>query len=343
MPAVMNIMDTKQRIKDLSTFLLLNSCALPSSGLAQGKAGVALALFEAAHFLKDNYLEDKAFGLIEEALLTKTENISLSSGTSGIGLVLKHLIGRRLLEADFSDLFEDRLQHISQRTEELIGRKLYKLPDMMGLYVFWHYMDTDQAVAERQCCLDIIDRYLSNHFSDLEKGGKLPIDLTPTVALLASYLQMLCRCHGEGISIPLLCRFKQLYASGRLCGSQTLKFYWIYLSKTYPGVLIPEELSMTDYGNTEGLDVMPLSELQSIHYLRLKDTATFIPERERVIANYVACTDEELEQRLSRIAYLHSAGVGLGSGITKLLLLLCYALNDDLDDDARDMFDPFLL
>ena len=199
----MNIMDTKQRIKDLSTFLLLNSCALPSSGLALCKAGVALALFEAAHFLKDDYLEDKAFGLIEEALLTKTEDISLSSGTSGIGLVLKHLIGRKLLEADFSDLFEDRPQHISQRTEELIGRKLYKLPDMMGLYVFWHYMDTDRAVAERQCCLDIIDRYLSNHFSDLEKGGKLPIDLTPTVALLASYLQMLYRCHGEGSAISV--------------------------------------------------------------------------------------------------------------------------------------------
>ena len=42
----------------LSDFIRLNACGLQSAGLAMGKAGVAIALFEAARTLQDEAMED---------------------------------------------------------------------------------------------------------------------------------------------------------------------------------------------------------------------------------------------------------------------------------------------
>ncbi len=61
-------------IQQIANYLLLNSIAIDSSGLYKGKAGHALCLFEIANFISDNQIEDAAFDILQEALLSKTNN-----------------------------------------------------------------------------------------------------------------------------------------------------------------------------------------------------------------------------------------------------------------------------
>ena len=101
-----------QRLHDLADYVLLNAVALPSSGLAQGKAGGALALFEAATLLGDEALEDGAFNLLQEALLSQVAEPGWQSGWAGIGRVLLHVIRADMLEADFDELFGEKLPEL---------------------------------------------------------------------------------------------------------------------------------------------------------------------------------------------------------------------------------------
>lgn len=99
--------------------ILLNYSSIELSGLYNGKAGVALALFEASRYLQDGNLEDVAFSITKEALITKNDNISFEKGLSGVGYVLIHLIERCFLEADFNELFGNQHQMILQSIDAL--------------------------------------------------------------------------------------------------------------------------------------------------------------------------------------------------------------------------------
>ena len=85
-------MINETKIRKLIDYTLLNACSINSSGLYNGKAGIALALFEVARYLQDEYIEEQAFDLLQEALVSKTEDISFENGLSGIGYVLLYLI-----------------------------------------------------------------------------------------------------------------------------------------------------------------------------------------------------------------------------------------------------------
>ena len=105
-------------ISKLVDYLLLNAYSVNSSGLYNGKAGISLCLFEMSRFLQDEYIEEQAFELLKESLLTKNEDIGFENGLSGIGYVLLYLIQNKFIEADFEDLFG----HHQKRIEEYIGR-----------------------------------------------------------------------------------------------------------------------------------------------------------------------------------------------------------------------------
>ena len=97
-----------QESKKLSEYVLLNACAVSSSGLYNGKSGMTLSLFEAARYLNDEPLEDHAFELLEETLLVNSEDIGCENGLSGVGYVLLYLIDNEFIDADFDDFFENR-------------------------------------------------------------------------------------------------------------------------------------------------------------------------------------------------------------------------------------------
>ena len=58
-------MINEDKILKIVDELLLNISFINSSGLYNGKAGIALSLFEAARFLQDEQIEDKAFDIFQ--------------------------------------------------------------------------------------------------------------------------------------------------------------------------------------------------------------------------------------------------------------------------------------
>lgn len=125
-------------IKKAAEHVMLNSCSVSSSGLFKGKAGMSLALFEVARFLEDEYIEDQALQTLQESLLTKTNDPGFENGLSGIGYVLLYLTKNKLVEADFDELFGDKLQFIYEHADKLcddfITNGVLPMCDMRMIY-----------------------------------------------------------------------------------------------------------------------------------------------------------------------------------------------------------------
>ena len=99
-------------IQKIADYVLLNSSAMNSTGLYNGRAGVALCLFEVARYMEDAYLEESALELLREALLTENEDVSFENGLSGIGFSLLYLTENKFVNADFFELFGNNLEKI---------------------------------------------------------------------------------------------------------------------------------------------------------------------------------------------------------------------------------------
>ncbi|RNC65978.1 lanthionine synthetase LanC family protein [Proteiniphilum sp. X52] len=106
-------------VRRLVDYVLLNSCSVNSSGLYNGKAGIALTLFEVSRYLQDEYIEEQAFDLLQESLLSKNEDISFENGLSGIGYVLIYLLGNKFIDGDFEELFGENLNKIFNQLSDL--------------------------------------------------------------------------------------------------------------------------------------------------------------------------------------------------------------------------------
>ena len=101
-------MTTNKDFRKLTDFVLLNACSVSSTGFYSGKAGMSLCLFEVARTLSDEYLEDNAFELLQESLLSKNNDIGFENGLSGIGYVLQYLIDNEYVKKAWSEYFNLR-------------------------------------------------------------------------------------------------------------------------------------------------------------------------------------------------------------------------------------------
>lgn len=98
----------------LKDFLLLNAFSCAAPGIAQGKAGMALALFALAHKSRNEKLEDRAFELLQQALVYSGKNISFSVGSAGIGFALAYSIEQQYIDADYEELYGEQHRNILQ-------------------------------------------------------------------------------------------------------------------------------------------------------------------------------------------------------------------------------------
>ncbi len=108
-------------INKITDYVLLNAYSLDSSGLYHGKAGISLALFEVARLMEDDYLEEHAFELLQEALLYEGDDLSLNNGYSGISFVFHYLIEHNFVDADVDELFGEQEQNLKSFVGDLIS------------------------------------------------------------------------------------------------------------------------------------------------------------------------------------------------------------------------------
>lgn len=178
-------------LHQLIDYLLLNACSVRSTGLYSGKAGFALTLTELAYAYDDEYLGDRAYELLEESLLSSTEDTSLEHGLAGIGFVLLHLISRGLVEVDLEELFATQHQHIIHSlAKESKGQGGLRI----AYYLLAHYQQTKNEDSLRH-----LSELLERHAQVLVEQLRQLKDYTSTLdkhqlnISLELYLSILCK------------------------------------------------------------------------------------------------------------------------------------------------------
>lgn len=222
-------MNFQQEIRILASHLHSNAVNINSSGLYAGKAGVALALFEAAHFLRDNEMEDVAFALLQEALISNTDDIGFENGLSGVGFALTYLIRHGLIDADFDEVFGNQymaiakgLNNIEKNPDELLraSKTIYFLSSLQGIG-----KNDAQASDIIAKLFKGMELYLSLQFFD---WPNIPYVNSKTQVLqtFSAYLKLMHFSGYGHFSHSLLADYATLYRSGIVASSPAVGYYF---------------------------------------------------------------------------------------------------------------------
>lgn len=215
-------MTNEVTIRKIVDHILLNACSVNSSGLYNGKAGMALALFETARYLQDEYIEEQAFNLLQEALITQTEDIGFENGLGGIGYVLLYLLRKDIVDADFGELFGEQhekiMAHLGKSKENSnitpnTIRLNYYLMEVQRIF------PANRNIKEFiKTIFEAVEQDLITLFSSFRK-----LDSANNRILVLSqfecYLKTVCDCIFVDYSHALINDYVELYREGRIKSS----------------------------------------------------------------------------------------------------------------------------
>ncbi len=144
----------------IADYLILSSTNTLETGIYKGKAGHALSLFELAALIDNENIEQAAFNIIKEALLTRTQNINFKEGLSGLGHVLLYLIKYNFIDADFRELFGEK--------DDLILNSNNTDVDILPYLILRNDDYTDSRILNIIC--DIINFNIDFFYYKLDNG-----------------------------------------------------------------------------------------------------------------------------------------------------------------------------
>jgi hypothetical protein len=223
-------------IRKLVDYLLLNACSINSSGLYNGKAGIAWALFEVARYLQDEYIEEQAFDLLQEALISKTDDIGFENGLGGIGHVLIYLIKDGFIDADFDELFGEKYEKILSGFEK--ARENPKaLQDSIRLNYFLTAVKSYRHPVDKRIdeamkgIFEANELFLAIQFFDFKDIHYIN-NKTAVLSKFETYLKVVCECGYGNYSRVVLDDYADLYGSGRVKSSYKIAYYLEKLDKT---------------------------------------------------------------------------------------------------------------
>lgn len=301
-------------LRKLVDYILFNACSVDSSGYYNGKAGMALALFEAARYLQDEYIEEQAFDLLQEALLSKADDISFENGLSGIGYVLFYLIENHFIEADFDELYNKQFEKIIIDFEEIKQQP----PQLLMAISLTYFLaiakrlhpDDQRVHGIMRSLFEANELYLVIQFSDFE-DVRYANNKTRVLEVFENYLKAVCDCKYSEYSRVVLSDYAKLYRSGRIISSFKVAYYLekLDMDGQYRDVIASNSrFSMT--GNPTAMSLKSCIELEK---LTGNDT---------VLSQLTAGTDEELEKIILQLIPQDAFKAGYGQGISRLLFYL---------------------
>ncbi|MDD2283956.1 MAG: hypothetical protein PHQ11_00945 [Paludibacter sp.] len=221
-------------IRKLVDCILLNACSVNSSGLYNGKAGMSLALFEAARFLHDEKIEDKAFDLFQECLVRPTNDYSFENGLSGVGYTLIYLIINKFIDADFEEVFKEHCEKIIYDFDSIDKHPDKLLISLKAIYFLSvlksvHYEDirVNQIIEK---IFQGTELYLSLQFFDWKNMYYInrKADVLKTYE---TYLKLIDFAEYANFSDYLMNSYAELYRSGRIASSLSTGYYLCNIMK----------------------------------------------------------------------------------------------------------------
>lgn len=218
----------EKTIRQLAGYISEQAASVKTLGLYNGKAGLALSLFEVSRYLQDEEIENKAFGLLQESLLGRTKDCSFENGLSGIGYVLLYLMENGMVEADFEEMF-------GEKHEKIIGSfdTIDKEPDaLLNALKMIYYLSSVKKMKGNDRRMDDMIRkikegaelYLSVHFFDF-KDIRYIQDKTTVLKIFAAYLKLIDYSGEIRFSKSLLDGYARLYRDGKITSSVVAGHY----------------------------------------------------------------------------------------------------------------------
>ena len=317
-------------IHKLTDYILLNACSVNSSGLYNGKAGMALALFEVARYLQDEYIDEQAFNLFEEALVTQNEDIGFENGLSGVGYMLLYLMGNDFIDSDFEELFGENRIKIETG---LIAPVHLPPKEQLTQYlrVAYYLCMVNKKITSvktklvAKSILKEADKLLVENLSALETDAKLPkIDILNS---LASYLKVADFCCFFEPSAELLEKYAALYKQSKLVSNFAIGYYLTNIAKRTGNTDI-ETVGMENKATAvRNIHRETLSLTQRIDLLWLlhQNATLYKNEIACLEKDFVEITDEKtVEQTLVQSMHPTDFIAGYQSGIARFLLYYVY-------------------
>lgn len=141
-------MNLEDVIKSMSESVMINSTATDSTSLFYGRAGMSICLFEVSRFLNNEFIEEFAFSLIKQSLLSKKRNIRFDSGLSGIGYSVNYLIRQNYIDANFFDIFYDQHEIIVTEflNQGLENMGIGNLISLWNVIYYFNYVPDERVI-----------------------------------------------------------------------------------------------------------------------------------------------------------------------------------------------------
>lgn len=215
-------------IRKIVDNILLNLGSISSSGLYNGEAGIALALFEAAKYLHDEIIEEKAFALFQKSLVRPPDDYGFENGLSGIGYVLIHSITNKFIDADFNEIFEDRYEEIIRNFEDIDKQPDKLLNSLKVIYFLSVLKDIQYEDMRIRTIIDKIfqgiELYLSLQFFDWKDVCYIN-NKQDVLQIYETYLKLVDFSGYTCFSSSLINSYIQLYREGRIVSSLSIGYY----------------------------------------------------------------------------------------------------------------------
>lgn len=212
--------------KHISQYLLLNAPAITNKSLVYGKSGVALALGLYGLASNDEYLIDRSGDILTEALISRMNNPSFSSGWAGIGWCTLRMMEHGLIEADYTDIMGDKHRLIISQIDELKIDRDLDVRSLVGLHQYlsaYSKVLKDLTLSRTQERLFasveqvLIQKLTSRSSSALSTSSDI-------VSSLESYLRY-CIVAQIDVSEEVLMFYSRLYAKGGTTSSYVIGVY----------------------------------------------------------------------------------------------------------------------
>lgn len=217
----------KEILAKMSYYVALNACTVGLSGLYNGKAGMSLTLFEASRVLADEYLEEQASQLLQEALLVRTQDISFENGLSGIGYTVLYLLENGFIETEFEDVFGKQALTICQQIgrqqkqcEETGKRSLYP-----AIYFLHHYSKWTNKPEIRELEDKLFRRMSEELLQQASRTNASAEEMAHWLVLFKQYLSLSLYCRKLSLQPG---EWMSLYAYAHACESQEHMYYIDY-------------------------------------------------------------------------------------------------------------------
>ena len=313
-------------INKFTDFLLLNANSLSSVGLYNGKAGISLCIFELAHYLNNETLEEKAFELLQEtfALYSKGEAISFEAGLSGIGFVLIYLIQNQMLDADYEELFGEQNHKIISRLQK---QKDYSIKDL----AFVILLELLANSTNDEVINILIDRILTGAGELLSEKLKIINSIDSSVIKLKvlndldSYLKMLVLTK-KSPSIELINMYAGLYEKGKVASRFSTGYYLenlVLKEKIYSIAHTIKENSLQNMLP----DSLALAKRIDLLYLLNQKNHFYQKQIELLEQDLFDFNKPDYEKNMIRLFWNQGLFAGYSSGIARLLLYWIYREN----------------